>query len=547
MEQQCLNQQVENTALQYRKNDYWLPLNLGQRLGGWAECFGERTALICGTDRLSYRELNQRVDAMAVALYKLGLRRSDRVLVQLPNSTGFVVTIFALFRLGVIPVMMLMANRDHDIDAFCSLAEPKAFFTTETFLGFSYRKQAEQAQIRHACLKHVVVDGTVADAQGNFVAVADNTLSLLELKHEEPEPKDTAVLLLSGGTTGTSKLIPRTHADYAYNAIASADLCGFSQETVYLVALAAAHNFPLACPGIIGTLSTGGQIVLAHSPAPEECLPLIEKERVTHTALVPPMVNLWLSACTWEKHDLSSLRLLQVGGSALDAELAARIRPILGCQLQQVFGTAEGLLCYTRLDDPEEVILHTQGRPLSPDDDVRLVDEEGRDVPTGAIGELWVRGPYTIHGYYRAEEQNKRAFTADGYYRSGDLVRRRADGNFVVAGRMKDVINRAGEKIAAPEIEAVLKTHANIEDAVLVPVPDEYLGERSCAFVIKGAAPLDLPMLRVFLAEKGLARHKMPDQLELVEAWPLTGAGKINKRLLSALAAQSETAMERVP
>lgn len=136
------------------------------------------------------------------------------------------------------------------------------------------------------------------------------------------------------------------------------------------MALAAAHNFPLACPGIIGTLSTGGQVVRAHSPAPEGCLPLIEKERATHTALVPPMVNLWLSACTWEEHDLSSLRLLQVGGSALDADLAARIRPILGCQLQQVFGTAEGLLCFTRSDDPEEVILHTQGRPFSPDDDV---------------------------------------------------------------------------------------------------------------------------------------------------------------------------------
>lgn len=529
----------QHNAISSSGNEYQQPLTLGQRLHHWATRSAEQTALICEGERLSYRELDRRVNVLAAGLHRLGLCRGDRVLLQMPNSVEFVVTTFALFRLGVIPVMLMMASREQDIDAFCSLAEPAAFFTTESFLGFSYRQQAVQAQRQHPCLTWIIVDGAVLNPQEEKLPVA-TTDGILALP-AEPDPTGTAVLLLSGGTTGVSKLIPRTHADYAYNAIASARLCGFDQHTVYLVALAAAHNFPLACPGIIGTLAVGGQVVLARSPAYEECFALIEREKVTHTALVPPMVTLWLDACTWEKRDLSSLRLLQVGGAALSPDLAARIRPTLGCQLQQVFGTAEGLLCYTRLDDPEEVILHTQGRPLSPDDEIRIVDEEGREVPTGTVGELWTRGPYTIRGYYRAEEKNKSAFTAEGYYRSGDLVRRRPDGNLVVVGRMKDVINRAGEKIAAPEIEAVLKTHASIEDTALVPVPDEHLGERSCAFVIKkGEAPLDLGMLRTFLAAQGVARHKMPDQLELVDSWPLTGAGKINKRFLAMLAEKSQ-------
>lgn len=525
----------QQAAKRYREKGYWQPLHLGEQLRQWTQRHGDRIALVEGEQRFSYNELDQRVDAMAAGLHRLGLRCGDRVLLQLPNSVAFVVTAFALFRLGVIPVMMMMANREKDIDAFCALAEPVAYITTATFLGFHHRSLAEKAQKRHACLRYVLIDGTCTDDRSvpRQVSCTDRAFAA----DAQPDATDTAVLLLSGGTTGTSKLIPRTHADYAFNARASAQLCGFDAETVYLAALPVAHNFPLACPGVIGTFSAGGTVVLARSPAYEEAFPLIERERVTHTALVPPLVTLWLNACEWERPDLSSLALLQVGGSALDPKLAARVRPTLGCRLQQVFGMAEGLLCYTRLDDPEEVILHTQGRPLCIDDEVRLVDGNGRDVPAGEAGELLVRGPYTIRGYYRAEEQNRASFTEEGYYRSGDWVRLTPEGNFVVEGRIKDIINRAGEKIAAPEIETLLKAHPDIQDAALVPLPDEHLGERSCVFVMTAGATLDLPAVRSFLLARGVARHKVPDQLEIIDFWPLTGAGKIDKRKLVAMAA----------
>jgi salicylate---CoA ligase len=198
----------------------------------------------------------------------------------------------------------------------------------------------------------------------------------------------------------------------------------------------------------------GGRVVMLASPEPQATFAAVEREGVTITAVVPAVAQRWLAhAADHGNRQLRTLDVLQVGGARLADELARQVRPVLGTTLQQVFGMAEGLLNYTRLDDPDEVICGTQGRPLSAGDEVRIVDPDGHDLPAGQPGALLTRGPYTPRGYYRAPEQNARAFTADGWYASGDVVRRRPDGNLVVEGRDKDMINRAGEKISAEEVE----------------------------------------------------------------------------------------------
>ena len=520
----------EQVAIKYEQKGYWKQLTLGEHLRNWAQKYGEHIALVEQDKRISYSELDWRADELGSGLHHLGIQQGDRVLIQLPNSIEFVVSCFALFRLGAIPILCMMANREADIDAFCSLAEPVAYISVDTFFGFDHSALAQKMASQHPCLKYVIVDG----AHGE-----DHDLnSLSRSKKDIPSPhyRDTALLLLSGGTTGTPKLIPRTHTDYAYNFQASTERCELNSQSVYLAVLPAAHNFPLACPGILGTLSAGGRVVLARTSSYDEAFPLIERERVTITSLVPPLVNLWLQACEWDTSDLSSLCVLQVGGSHLEPALAARVEPALGCRLQQVFGMAEGLLCYTRLDDSDDVIIHTQGSPLCVDDEIRIVDEDGHDVPSGEVGELLVRGPYTIRGYYRAVEENVRSFTPDGYYRSGDRVRITSEGNLEVKGRIKDQINRAGEKIAAAEIEFHLCSHPDIQDAAVVALPDEHLGERSCAFIMSSRSDLDLLAIHTFLQQRGLPRYKMPDQLESIEAWPLTSVGKIDKRKLVSLA-----------
>jgi yersiniabactin salicyl-AMP ligase len=480
--------------------------------------------------------LDQHADELASGLHQLGIQRGDRILVQLPNSIEFVVSCFALFRLGAIPILSMPASREADIDALCALAGPVAYITTSRFLGFDYYAMAKKIISKHASLKYLITDDDTMDG-----GLTLNNLKRPPCDIKGPHYRDTAVLLLSGGTTGTPKLIPRTHTDYAYNSQASAKRCRLTDQSIYLAVLPIAHNFPLACPGVLGTLSVGGRVVLARTTSYDEAFPLIEKERVTFTSLVPALVNFWIEACEWDKSDLSSLSLLQVGGSPLNATLAAAIQPAMGCRLQQVFGMAEGLLCYTHPDDPDEVILHTQGRPLCEDDEIRIVDEQDREVSPGLEGELLVRGPYTITGYYRAPEVNRQSFTTDGFYRSGDIARMTPEGNIQIKGRVKDQINRAGEKIAAAEIEAHLRAHPDIHEVALAPIPDEQLGERSCAFIMTSNPDLDLFTVRQFLQQRGLAPHKMPDQLESVEAWPLTHVGKINKRELISQASRRMT------
>jgi mycobactin salicyl-AMP ligase len=345
-----------------------------------------------------------------------------------------------------------------------------------------------------------------------------------------------ALLLVSGGTTGLPKLIPRTHDDYVYNAVASAEVCRLNGDDVYLVVLPAAHNFPLACPGLLGAMTVGATTVFTTDPSPESAFAAIARHGVTVTALVPALATLWAHACEWEPVTPKTLRLLQVGGAKLDAEDARRIRETLTPGLQQVYGMAEGLLSYTRLDDPPDLLDHTQGRPLCDDDELRIVDDAGEPVSPGAEGELLVRGPYTLNGYFRAEADNQRSFDGDGFYRTGDVVRRLANGYLQVTGRVKDVIHRGGETVAAQDIEEHLLTHPAIVSAAAVPLPDRYLGEKIGAAVVFAGPPMTLAELNHYLDTRGVAKHARPDVLMPVAALPTTAVGKLDKAAISRLA-----------
>ncbi|HEY0467860.1 MAG TPA: AMP-binding protein, partial [Polyangiaceae bacterium] len=416
-----------------------------------------------------------------------------------------------------------------EIVHLAKLSEATTYVIAATHLGFDYRCLARAVQKNVAGLERILV---VGDCQ-EFVSLANLEEEPAAEIPSEPAACDVALLLLSGGTTGTPKLIPRTHDDYLCNVRLSAEVTGLSPRTRYLVSLPIAHNFPLGCPGALGTIYAGGTVVFCNDPSPATAFRWIAAERITLTALIPPLVLLWLEAAEWMQSDFRSLQLLQVGGARLKAETAAKIRPLLGCELQQVYGMAEGLLNFTRQDDPDVTVITTQGRPMAADDEIRVVDGEGAAVPSGEVGELEVRGPYTIRGYYRAEDYNRRAFTADGYYRTGDLVRRLPSGHLIVEGRTKDVINRGGDKVPVEEVENHLLGHPAIHDVAVVGIPDESLGERSCACIIaRGRAPT-LPELKAYLNRVGVAAFKLPDRLLEMDRFPQTSFGKVDKQALA--------------
>lgn len=484
-----------------------------------------RTALVCGRRRWSYAELDTRVARCAAGLQAMGVGAGDRVIVQLPNLAEYVVAVFALLRLGALPVFALPAHRRSEIAYFCAQAEAVAYLVADRHAGFDYRTLAREVKAEVPTLRHVIVVGAAQEfiafdsLDGDFTPVA-------------VDPAALAFLQLSGGSTGRPKLIPRTHDDYLYSVRESARICALAPTSVYLCVLPAAHNFPMSSPGILGAFHAGGTVVMAPDARPETCLPLIEREGVTVTALVPPLVPLWLDAIARRPASVASLMLLQVGGARFDSAVARRVIDTTSIRLQQVFGMAEGLVNYTRLDDPPDVVAHTQGRPISPLDEIRIVDDEDRLVPEGEVGHLLTRGPYTIRGYFRAAEHNARAFTPDGFYRTGDLVRRTPEGNLVVEGRAKDQVNRGGEKISAEEVEHHLLAHAGVVDCAIVAMPDVALGEKSCAFVIPASARLRAVELNRFLRDSGLAAYKIPDRIEFVSVLPKTAVGKISKKRL---------------
>lgn len=522
-----------DVAAYYRAKGYWQGRTLGDLVDRWAAEYGEREAIISGDERISYHELRRRVDRLALHLVRLGLRAPERIVVQLPNMPELIYLYYACAKIGVLPVMALPAHRYAEISYLAEFSAAVAFAVPVSFRSYDHVQLAREVRQSTPGLRHILVAGdNVPEAMVSLSAPAEAAAAeIAQLQRLRPDSSEVALFLLSGGTTGLPKLIPRTHDDYAYNSHASGELSGIDAKTVFLAALPVAHNFTLASPGIQAVFQRGGKVVLTNSVEPADAFALIQRERVTLTALVPALALRWIEAPERTRFDLSSLQVVQVGGARLNPEPARRIRPVLGCQLQQVFGMAEGLLNYTRLDDPEDEIVETQGRPCSPDDEIRIVDDDGRDVPTGQPGNLLTRGPYTIRGYYKAPEHNQRAFTPDGYYRTGDIVRMSAGGNLVVEGRDKDMINRGGEKISAEEIENLILSHPGVFNVAVVAMPDPVLGERTCAYVIqKTGASLSLHELLSFLRQKQIATYKLPERLELLASFPLTSIGKVSKK-----------------
>ncbi|MFD4339575.1 (2,3-dihydroxybenzoyl)adenylate synthase [Streptomyces anulatus] len=504
-----------------------------------------RLAVVSGTTRLTHGELHTAVTVTGRRLEGLGVRAGDRVVVQLPNCAEFVVLVLALLDIGAPPVLVLPGFGDYELGHVVRAARPVALAVSAGSRSAVPVESARRLREDHESLDHVLALGDVAAGDVDLAALCDPgapwdaPAGPVSSANDRPGRgsalTDAAVFLLSGGTTGPPKVIPRGNAGYAYMIRTACGIADVSHDAVYLAVMPAAHGFVLNCPGVLGTLSQGGTVVLGDTTDPRQALGLIERERVTHCALVPTVAMQWLAAAEGTRADLSSLRVLQTGGARPSPELARRIRPVLGATLQQCYGMSEGLLCYTGLDDPETVVVGTQGRPASPLDEVLIVDDRGRPVEDGTTGELLTRGPYTVAGYYRDPAATAKAFTPDGFYRTGDLATRTPGGDLVVNGRVRDIINRGGEKIPAEDLELLVALHPDVRTSAAVGAPHELYGEVVCLYVVPeaGREPTLLE-LRRYLRGLGLAVWKLPELMEVVTELPTTAIGKIDKKALRA-------------
>jgi 2,3-dihydroxybenzoate-AMP ligase len=524
-------------AARYRAKGYWEDRSLRDVFAEIFARHAERPAIIDRDRQVTYAQVDACATRLALNLLDEGLKPLDRVVMQLPNVIEFVYLYFALQKIGCIPIMALPTHRYREMSQFVELSGAVACAAPDRAREFDYRDLVRRIRATGKSLRLGIILG---DPGRDLLSLTElmerpSKRSADELRNIKIDPEDPAVFQLSGGTTGIPKLIPRTHNDYVYNSRMAASVTGVGPDRIFLNVLPLAHNLPLACPGLQGYFLHGGKVVLANTTRSEDVFSLIERHRVSHIAVVPALLIRLINEPAIRDFDLSSLQVIQSGGQRLQPEVRRRAKELIpSVTVQENFGMAEGLLMFVRLDDPEEVRMETVGRPVSPDDEVRLVDDDDNEVAPGEIGELLARGPYTLRGYFGAPEYNGRAFTTDGFYRSGDLMRRHPSGNYMVEGRKKDLINRGGEKISAEEIENLILMHPAVQNVACVPMPDPMLGERMCACVIlRPGHSLTLDQLVAFLMKEEIAKHKLPERVEILDDFPLSPFGKVSKKELT--------------
>jgi 2,3-dihydroxybenzoate-AMP ligase len=512
----------EQFAARYRDRGYWTGESLGDILKPWVRKTPEAPALMTIEGRsMSFAALEAAVESRASGLAASGLRHGDVVVLQLPNSMALVITLLALFHVGAKPVLALPPHRHSDIAYLVNAASARHYICCDWFQGFDYR--------------------TIARSLGGVRVLVDGDASEFERldRHDDSEAKVTpgrgnqiAFFLLSGGTTGRPKLIPRTHDDYGYQIRATANAMRFGEGDTYLAALSMAHNAALGCPGMLGALAAGGCVAMISSPAPDLAFDIWSRAKPKLTTLMPQILALWAEAASAYGTKMVGLTV-EVGGARLDPSIFDAVRNDLGCNVSHWFGMSEGFHAFTRPDDPPDRARHSQGRPLSADDEWRIVDASGFEVEDGQPGELLVRGPTTIRGYFAAPEENARAFTPDGFLRTKDIARINRHGDLEVLGRLDARINRAGEKISPDEVEEHIMLHSDVKDVCVLALPDPLLGERTLAVLATyGETILNRATLATFLTEIGLARFKHPDQVAVLSELPRTRIGKTDRDAL---------------
>ncbi|MGP4120605.1 (2,3-dihydroxybenzoyl)adenylate synthase [Psychrobacter aquimaris] len=532
----------KNRAQHYITQGYWINEPLTHILSQRCASDPKATALICGDRQLSYQALDDLSTHLAHRISDQGIGKGDTALVQLPNTAEFYIVFFALLKIGVVPLNALYSHRQHELRSFCQQIKPQLLIVSATHEVFKDDDFINELHATDLSPQLVLTLNDAANTASKYrleTWIAASDMVDADDAHPvlySPTPADeVAFFQLSGGSTGTPKLIPRTHNDYYYSVRASADICRLDTDTRLLCALPAPHNFMMSSPGALGVLYAGGTVVMAPDPEPLKCFSIIARYGVTMASLVPSAVVAWIEQAPKHAAQLKTLQLIQVGGANFSETLARKVPIVFGCALQQVFGMAEGLVNYTRLDDADEQIFTSQGRPISPDDEVMIVDEQGNPVPEGEVGMLTTRGPYTFCGYYQSPEHNANAFDKNGYYASGDLVQRTPEGNLRVVGRVKDQINRGGEKIASEEIENLILAHPDVLNAALIAITDPRLGEKSCLYIISRDPNIKASTLRRYLLNTGIAQYKIPDRFKFIESMPLTAVGKTDKKALRTL------------
>lgn len=523
-------------ADRYVRHGAWYPSTAGDALRATAARLPDKAALVLKDRRLTYAEFDEATEKLGGAMLGLGMRPGDRMLFQMGSEIETVIALLACAKAGVIPVCTLPQHRALEIGDIAGRTGPRGYFVQADYSAFDLVGFAFEMASRHAIPNLIVARGGAQAPEGclgfeNLIESQSLEQARRTLAGIEVNIADVLMFQLSGGTTNVPKIMPRFHGEFLGLSRNKCIRSSMGEDMVVLYALPVIHTAGLVSI-VYPAILYGGTTVLMRRMDAKEFFTLVERERVTHSISMGPAAVQMMDYEGIADHDLSSLRILtNFHGSKVMEEH-------LGVPCLTTYGIGEGMIMSSEISSSKEMRHDTVGWPLSEYDEVHIYGPDTeQEVAPGEVGELCIRGPSTIRGYFNMPEVDRASFTADGFFRTGDkMSAHEMDGKtcYSFQGRIKDNINRGGEKIGAEEVEAVILRHPDVADAKLVAMPDRMYGEKACAFLIMkpGAAPLTVAQLGEFLLGQGLAKFKLPEHIETVESYPVTRVGKVDRQKL---------------
>jgi 2,3-dihydroxybenzoate-AMP ligase len=526
----------EDVAI-YDKHRWWLGLTWGDMFDKATDLYPDKIGLADDTTRFTYRELRRTVDRLAVNLIHLGIKERDFVFLQIPNWHEYVVCFYALQKIGAIPILLIARHGLAEIEHIAALTYPVAWIGPDHYKNTDYLPLLRKVMEKSPRLTRLIsVRGRENEAFTPLESLMNsgdlNESDLQALATRRPDPMEVSMILLTGGTTGMPKAVPRTHNDYIASVEYHSRAWEITSNDVLLSAAPVSHAQAMH-NGVGSAFLNYCKYVITDSTDAEDICRVIQREQITAFPTVPALVQRIVSLENLRDHDLSSLKKIYAGGAPSTPELVRSVYDRIGCKFVNSLGAAEGLGSMTRLNADLETICTTVGQKDCPYSQYKVLDEHGYEVPPGQEGELLAKGPNIFSGYFKSAEDNKKTFTSDGFFKTGDLAKIDASGTMTITGRIKETILRGGETISAVAIERLISSHPSVAEVAVIGMPDKVFGERICAYLrLKEGTTLSFEELIAYLKSIGASVMQLPERVELIDAIPLTKIGKADKKAL---------------
>ena len=529
-----VNMMPDALAEKYTREKLWLQKTVFDVLAEQATAHPDRIAIKDHKGAISYGALKDRIERAAQFYRSIGIRRGDVVTIQLPNRIDFAVAFIALELLGAIANKVNPDFRARELDYMLKFSGSSAYVFPREWKDFDYAGMARGLQQANAELKRLIVVGGAIEGMHDFDSGVAASAPIAAADKVHMDPNEVCRMCFTSGTTGNPKCALHSFNTTLYAVeLLNTDM-QVTEREVFLAFLPLGLNWGYIT--LLQSILAGATLVLMERFNPRAALELIQNERVTYIPTAPAGLVGMLNAPGAEDFDVSSLRVVITGGASAAVETIRDYQKRMKGHLIELYGMLEaGFQTYTRFTDDPEKVNGTIGRPVRAME-LRIVDAEGNDVPSGEVGELMSRGPSIHLGYHNNPAANDQAFNREGWFRTGDLGRVvDADGNVQITGRSKEIINRGGKKFFPREVEEILYTHPQVLHVAMIGMPDVRLGERNCLCVVpKGDVVPTLDEFTAFLRDQ-VADYKLPESIERFSELPMTGSGKIQRHVLRDL------------